>query len=52
MLGKIGQSARKEIEKLVNAKVMLDLFVKVKEGWKQDKNMLSDLGYNIKDLTD
>lgn len=52
MLGKIGQSARTEIEKLADSKVMLDLFVKVKEGWKQDKNMLSDLGYNIKDLTD
>lgn len=52
MLGKIGQSARTEIEKLTDSKVMLDLFVKVKEGWKQDKNMLSDLGYNIKDLTE
>ena len=52
MLGKIGTAARTEIERLTDSKVMLNLFVKVKPGWKQDKNMLIDLGYNIKDLVE
>ena len=50
MLKKIGTSAREEIEKLTGVKVMLELFVKVKPGWKEDKNALEELGYNIKDL--
>ena len=50
MLKKIGASARGEIEKQTNAPVMLELFVKVKPGWKKDKNMLSELGYDIKTL--
>ena len=52
MLGKIGTAARTEIERLTDSKVMLNLFVKVKPGWKQDKNILIDLGYNIKDLVE
>ena len=50
MLKKIGTSARTEIEKLVNTKVMLELFVKVRPDWRENKQVLSDLGYNIKDL--
>jgi len=50
MLKKIGTSARSEIEKLTTSPVMLELFVKVKPGWKQDKKMLADLGYDIKDI--
>lgn len=50
MLKKIGTSARGEIEKLTTSPVMLELFVKVKPGWKQDKKMLADLGYDIKDI--
>lgn len=51
MLKKIGMSARKDIQTLTGQKVMLELFVKVKEGWKQDKNALNELGYNIKDIS-
>lgn len=50
MLKKIGTSAREEIEKLTDTSVMLELFVKVKPGWKENKNLLSDLGYNIKEI--
>ena len=50
MLKKIGTSAREEIEKLTGTSVMLELFVKVKPGWKENKNLLSELGYNIKEI--
>ena len=50
MLKKIGSSARGEIEKMVETPVMLELFVKVKEGWRQDKSMLASLGYDIKNI--
>lgn len=50
MIKKIGTSARIEIEKLVEKPVNLQLFVKVRADWKQNSNMLADLGYNIKDL--
>jgi GTP-binding protein Era len=50
MLKQIGMWARKDIEKLVGSKVMLDLFVKVKKDWKDDSNALSDLGFNKKDI--
>jgi len=50
MLKKVGSSARGEIEKLTEVPVMLELFVKVKPGWKQNKQMLSELGYDPKDI--
>ena len=50
MLKKIGSSARAEIEKLVDQSVMLNLFVKVKPDWKENKQVLSDLGYDIKNV--
>lgn len=50
MLKKIGTSAREEIAKLTDTSVVLELFVKVKPGWKENKTILSDLGYNIKDV--
>ncbi len=50
MLKKIGTAARAEIEKLTMTKVNLELFVKVSEGWQKDKHMLSELGYDIKDI--
>lgn len=50
MLKQIGMSARHDIEKLVDAKVMIDLFVKVKKDWKDDSLALNDLGFNKKDI--
>ncbi len=44
-LKKIGIAARREIEKLVNKKVFLRLWVKVKEHWTDDERALKSLGY-------
>ncbi len=41
----IGESARNDIEKLVGTKVYLKLFVKVREGWRNKRNVLHDIGY-------
>ena len=40
----IGTAARKELEAFFDAKVFLDLHVKVKEGWREDERMLDSLG--------
>lgn len=45
MLKHIGTMARLEIEKLLDAKVFLELRVKVKKGWRDDNTMLTELGY-------
>ena len=50
MLKKIGTSARAEIEKLTNKVVNLELFVKVRAEWRDNKQALIDLGYDIKDV--
>lgn len=44
-LKKVGIAARKDIEALVGKKVYLELFVKVKPGWRDDENSLRSLGY-------
>ncbi|HZJ76462.1 MAG TPA: GTPase Era [Oscillospiraceae bacterium] len=41
----IGKSARKDIEKLLGSKIYLELWVKVKENWRDKDSMLRDLGY-------
>ena len=40
----IGTAARKELERFFDAKVFLDLHVKVKAGWREDERMLDTLG--------
>ena len=47
-LKKISVAARKELETLLDGKVYLRLFVKVKSGWKDDGAVLSALGYTKK----
>jgi GTP-binding protein Era len=42
---KLGAAARKQIEELVGKKVFLDLHVKVRDKWREDENMLRNLGY-------
>lgn len=41
----LGEIARKEIELHLGHEVYLDLFVKVREHWRNDKNMLKYFGY-------
>ena len=43
-LKEIGTAARRDIETLVGNKVFLQLFVKVKQSWADDRKMLSGLG--------
>jgi GTP-binding protein Era len=42
----IGEEARHDIEKLVEKKVYLELWVKIKEGWSDDERALQSLGYH------
>ncbi len=42
----IGQQARPDIEALLDNKVMLNLWVKVKSGWSDDERALRSLGYD------
>lgn len=44
-LKQIGIDARKSLEELVDGKVMLELWVKVKSGWSDDERALASLGY-------
>ncbi|MBO4861531.1 MAG: GTPase Era [Firmicutes bacterium] len=41
----IGKAARQEIEALTGTKVYLELFVKVKEGWRDSSVAISSFGY-------
>lgn len=43
---RIGQEARQDMETLFEAKVMLNLWVKVKGGWSDDERALRSLGYS------
>jgi GTP-binding protein Era len=43
----IGSAARVDMEKAFDAKVMLNLWVKVKSGWADDERALQSLGYHI-----
>lgn len=42
---KIGSQARVDIESLIDQKVMLELWVKVRSGWSDDDRALRSLGY-------
>ncbi|MEW9798768.1 GTPase Era [Alteromonas sp. CYL-A6] len=42
----IGEQARKDMEKLFDTKVFLELWVKVKQGWADDERALRSLGYD------
>lgn len=49
MLKKIGSDARPEIEELVEKKVNLQLWVKVKKDWRDSDFLLKNFGYNPAD---
>ncbi len=50
MLKKIGSLARGEIEDMLEMKVFLQLWVKVKKDWRDNDFMLRNFGYNPKDI--
>lgn len=52
MLKKIGSMARRDIEELVEQKVNLKLWVKVKKDWRDSDYLLKNFGYNQKELKD
>jgi len=45
MLKEIGQRARQDIEKLLGTHVYMELWIKVKEDWRNNSSMLKTLGY-------
>ena len=45
MIKKIGTYAREDIEKMLDTKVFLDLYVRVKENWRDSDFNISNLGY-------
>lgn len=49
MLKKIGSSARRDIEEMLECKVNLQLWVKVKKDWRDSEFLLKNFGYNPKD---
>jgi GTPase len=44
MMKAIGTAARREIEAFLGTKVYLGLFVKVREGWREDAGVLDEMG--------
>ena len=42
----ISSAARRDIERLLGQQVYLSIFVKVKEDWRDNPNLLNNLGYN------
>ena len=49
MLKKIGTNARKGIENLLETKVNLQLWVKVKKDWRDSDFLMKNFGYNPKE---
>jgi GTP-binding protein Era len=45
LLKQVGQEAREEAERLLQAKVFLDLWVKVWKNWRRDPRALREFGY-------
>lgn len=48
LLKKIGIEARREIEHLIDLKVNLKLWVKVKKKWRKNSKFLDEMGYSSK----
>ena len=44
MIKEIGTTARRELERYLNARVYLDLHVKVKSEWRDDERLLDEMG--------
>ena len=52
MIKKIGSAARYEIEELLESKVHLDLWIKVKKDWRDSDLLLKNFGYDRKEMSD
>ena len=46
-LKNLGARARNSIEQFVEHPIYLELHVKAKSNWRNDKNMLKDFGYQV-----
>ena len=44
-LKRIGTEARQELEKLLDAKVFIEIWVKVRSGWADDETRVRSFGY-------
>jgi len=44
-LKQIGQAARQEIERLLNTRAYLALWVKVRKDWSDNDQLIQDMGY-------
>lgn len=49
LLKEVGKLARADIETLLGSKVYLDLWVKVKKGWRKDVELLRNFGYDSRE---
>ena len=49
MLKNIGTKARIAIEEFLGRKVYLELFVKVREDWRENETFLNEYGYSSKE---
>lgn len=47
MLKKVGESARREIERFMGTKVYLETWVKVKENWRDNDVLIKNFGYEL-----
>lgn len=52
MIKKIGSAARYEIERLLERKANLQLWIKVKKDWRSSDMLLKNFGYDRKELND
>jgi GTPase len=48
VIKEIGTLARKDIEKMLDQKVFLEIFVRVSPGWSENKGIMKELGYESK----
>ncbi len=46
-LKKVASNARKNLEKFFNKKIFLEVYIKVKKNWRNDKLSLKRFGYNL-----
>ena len=46
MIKRIGTQARRDVERLFDTKVFLDLQVRVQPQWRRDQNEIRRLGYD------